>query len=119
MTAASPNGMPAASPNALPAACPNGMPAASPNAMVVDDAPDIRLLLRMVLSLEGFSVTEAESGRHALKLLAGGARRQREVVERTGSLVELVDWLVGQTRPEGLAPTAADSPRRASTTGSG
>ncbi len=29
-----------------------------------------------------------------------GARRQREVFEGTGSLVELVDWLVSQTAPE-------------------
>jgi carboxylate-amine ligase len=28
-----------------------------------------------------------------------GARRQREVFERTGSLVELVEWVVAQTRP--------------------
>lgn len=32
-----------------------------------------------------------------------GARRQREVVERSGSMVELVDWLVEQTRPDGPA----------------
>jgi CheY-like chemotaxis protein len=38
-------------------------------ALVVDDAPDIRLLADMVLSMAGFSVTAAASGREALALL--------------------------------------------------
>ena len=66
------------------------MTAVGPNALVVDDAPDIRLLLRMVLSLEGFSVTEAESGRHALELLAGGARP--DVVMLDVQMPELDGW---------------------------
>jgi len=37
--------------------------------------------------------------------LGTGARRQREVFERTGSLVELVDWLVAET---GLATSPQD-----------
>lgn len=32
-----------------------------------------------------------------------GAHRQREVFGRTGSMVELVDWMVGQTAPAGSA----------------
>ena len=48
-----------------------------------------------------------------------GARRQREVAERTGSMVELVDWLVEQTRPEGSAPTTASSRRNAASGTSG
>ena len=40
-------------------------------AMVVDDAPDIRLLADLVLTMAGFSVTAAASGREALGILAG------------------------------------------------
>jgi CheY-like chemotaxis protein len=40
-------------------------------AMVVDDAPDIRLLADLVLQMAGFSVTAAASGREALGILAG------------------------------------------------
>lgn len=41
-------------------------------ALVVDDAPDIRLLADLVLSMAGFSVRAASSGREALALLADG-----------------------------------------------
>lgn len=41
-------------------------------ALVVDDAPDIRLLADLVLSMAGFAVTAAASGRDALLLLAEG-----------------------------------------------
>jgi len=41
-------------------------------ALVVDDAPDIRLLADLVLSMAGFRVTPADSGREALRLLAEG-----------------------------------------------
>ncbi|MGI8810153.1 MAG: response regulator [Acidimicrobiales bacterium] len=40
-------------------------------ALVVDDAPDIRLLADLVLSMAGFSVTAAASGKEALQLLSG------------------------------------------------
>ena len=40
-------------------------------ALVVDDAPDIRLLAELVLSMAGFTVTTASSGRDALCQLAG------------------------------------------------
>lgn len=43
----------------------------APRALVVDDAPDIRLLTDLVLSMAGFTVTAAASGREALRLLAG------------------------------------------------
>ena len=41
-------------------------------ALVVDDAPDIRLLADLVLSMAGFTVTAAASGREALGVLAAG-----------------------------------------------
>ena len=41
-------------------------------ALVVDDAPDIRLLADLVLTMAGFSVTSASSGSEALRLLAQG-----------------------------------------------
>jgi glutamate---cysteine ligase / carboxylate-amine ligase len=37
-----------------------------------------------------------------------GARRQRDVFERSGSLVELVDWVVAQTRPPRAVPSGPD-----------
>ena len=40
-------------------------------ALVVDDAADIRLLADLVLSMAGFTVTAASSGREALRILAG------------------------------------------------
>src|SRR3954454_2409341 len=43
-----------------------------PAVLVVDDAPDIRLLMREVLRLHGFRVTEAEDGADALATLAAG-----------------------------------------------
>lgn len=46
--------------------------------LVVDDTPDIRLLLRAVLSQAGLQVLEAVDGAHALELL------------RTGEQVDLV-----------------------------
>ena len=39
-------------------------------ALVVDDAPDIRLLAELVLSMAGFTVSAASSGREALRRLA-------------------------------------------------
>ena len=48
-----------------------GPPAAATRALVVDDAPDIRLLADLVLSMAGFAVTAASSGSEALRLLAG------------------------------------------------
>ncbi len=41
-------------------------------ALVVDDAPDIRLLADLVLSMAGFTVSAAASGREALRLLTDG-----------------------------------------------
>ncbi len=41
-------------------------------ALVVDDAPDIRLLAELVLSMAGFNVTTASSGKDALCQLAVG-----------------------------------------------
>jgi two-component system OmpR family response regulator len=43
---------------------------AAPKALVVDDAPDIRLLAELVLNMAGFSVSTAASGREALDALA-------------------------------------------------
>lgn len=41
-------------------------------ALVVDDAADIRLLADLVLSMAGFTVTQAASGSEALRLLSAG-----------------------------------------------
>ncbi|HEX2119733.1 MAG TPA: response regulator [Acidimicrobiales bacterium] len=42
----------------------------SRRALVVDDAPDIRLLAELVLSMAGFTVSAASSGGEALRVLA-------------------------------------------------
>lgn len=44
----------------------------SSRALVVDDAPDLRLLAELVLSMAGFVVSSAASGTEALRLLAHG-----------------------------------------------
>lgn len=41
-------------------------------ALVVDDAPDIRLLADLVLTMAGFTVSAASSGSEALRKLASG-----------------------------------------------
>jgi two-component system, OmpR family, response regulator len=45
----------------------------NPNILVVDDQPDIRELLRAVLTIKGFQVTTAAGGPQALELLEAGA----------------------------------------------
>ena len=45
-----------------------------PSVLIVDDAPDIRFLVRAVLSRSGFEITEAEGGSSALAVLDAGAR---------------------------------------------
>jgi CheY-like chemotaxis protein len=44
----------------------------TPRVLLVDDAPDMRMLERAVLSRSGFEVSEASSGEEALTLLASG-----------------------------------------------
>lgn len=44
----------------------------APRVLVVDDAPDIRMLTDLVLTMAGFAVTPAASGTEALRILAGG-----------------------------------------------
>jgi two-component system response regulator ResD len=44
-----------------------------PSVLVVDDADDIRILIREVVTRVGFDVTEASSGAEAIIALAGGA----------------------------------------------
>ena len=43
---------------------------AAGRALVVDDAPDIRMLADLVLTMAGFAVTSAASGTEALRILA-------------------------------------------------
>lgn len=38
--------------------------------LIIDDSSEVRMLLRKILEIEGFSVREAEDGRQALQLLA-------------------------------------------------
>ncbi len=49
--------------------------------LVVDDAPDIRDLMRTVLEYQGFTVCEAESGQAALDVLAAGPMPDLAVVD--------------------------------------
>jgi len=51
-------------------------------ALVVDDSRAMRMILRRILSDNGYTVLEAGDGQQALDLLAGGARPD----------VALVDW---------------------------
>jgi CheY-like chemotaxis protein len=42
--------------------------------LIVDDESDFRATLNLLLSMEGFQVTEAPSGDHAIKLVDAGLR---------------------------------------------
>lgn len=66
-----------------------------PRALVIDDSATIRRLLRRMLEDVGFVVEEAEDGRAALDVLAGGARFD----------VALVDW--NMPRLDGLGVITA------------
>ena len=59
-------------------------------ALVVDDASDIRLLVRSVLRGRGFDVTEAANGIEALKALASGERP--DVIVLDVQMPELDGW---------------------------
>lgn len=45
---------------------------AVPHILVVDDEPDLRETLQLVLEGEGYTVTVATDGRHAFELIDGG-----------------------------------------------
>lgn len=49
--------------------------------LTVDDAADLRALVRAVLEVRGFDVVEAPSGRDALELLADGLRPDAIVLD--------------------------------------
>ena len=49
--------------------------------LVVDDASDVRLLIRLVLERAGFTIVEAGGGPEALALLSGGAQPDVAVVD--------------------------------------
>ena len=59
-------------------------------ALVVDDAPDIRLLAELVLSMAGFTVTTASSGKDALSQL--GAGDLPDIVVLDVQMPELDGW---------------------------
>jgi CheY-like chemotaxis protein len=45
-----------------------------PMILIVDDDADIREVLKMVLEMDGFAVTDAANGSEALQLLLGGLK---------------------------------------------
>jgi CheY-like chemotaxis protein len=58
--------------------------------LVVDDTPQIRLLLRLNLELEGFAVEEAFDGEDCVSRLRDASRRRPDVVT-LDSVMEPVD----------------------------
>ena len=72
--------------------------------LVVDDAPDIRLLAEMVLSMAGFTVTAASSGREALPRLAHNDLP--DLVLLDVQMPEVDGWET-LTRVRAASPTAA------------
>jgi CheY-like chemotaxis protein len=61
-----------------------------PLVLVVDDTPQIRLLLRLNLELEGFAVEEATDGEDCVSRLRDMSRRRPDVVT-LDSVMEPVD----------------------------
>jgi len=59
-------------------------------ALVVDDAPDVRLLADLVLSMAGFRVTAASSGSEALRIL--GAADLPDIVLLDVQMPEVDGW---------------------------
>ena len=81
-------------------------PGAGRRALVVDDAPDIRMLAELVLSMAGFAVSCAESGRAALRLLEAGP--VPDLVLLDVQMPELDGWeTLGRLRAD---PRTADVP---------
>ncbi len=77
-----------------------------PTALVVDDAPDIRLLTDLVLTMAGFKVKAAASGRDALHLLAG--RDLPDIVLLDVQMPEVDGWeTLSRVRAD---PRTADLP---------
>jgi CheY-like chemotaxis protein len=72
-----------------------------PLVLVVDDTPQIRLLLRLNLELEGFAVEEATDGEDCVSRLRDMSRRRPDVVT-LDSVMEPVDgWTaVSQIRSD-------------------
>jgi CheY-like chemotaxis protein len=72
-----------------------------PLVLVVDDTPQIRLLLRLNLELEGFEVEEAIDGEDCVSRLRDATRRRPDVVT-LDSVMEPVDgWTaVSQIRSD-------------------
>lgn len=75
-------------------------------AMTVDDADDLRALVRAVLESQGFEVVEASSGRAALDELAAGTRP--DVIVLDVQMPDLDGWdTLAAIRSE---PATADIP---------
>src|SRR5438445_9545119 len=58
--------------------------------LVVDDDPDMRLLLEQVLARDGFEVSRADRGAHALALL--GAPQPPDLVILDVQMPEMAGW---------------------------
>ena len=52
-----------------------------PHILIVDDEGDFRATLNMLLSMEGFRVSEASSGGHAIDLIDAGLRPDALVLD--------------------------------------
>jgi CheY-like chemotaxis protein len=72
--------------------------------LVVDDAPDIRLLIGSVLAEEGFTVTLATGGQEALELLRLGPRPDAVVLDV--QMPDVDGWTVLRT----MRATSDDPP---------
>jgi CheY-like chemotaxis protein len=69
--------------------------------LVVDDTPQIRLLLRLNLELEGFTVEEAEDGAACLARLRDPGRPAPDVVTIDAVMEPVDGWTaVGQIRDD-------------------
>jgi len=79
-----------------------------PLVLVVDDTPQLRLLLRLNLELEGFTVEEAADGQECLTRLRNRSLPRPAVVTIDAAMEPVDGWTaVGQIRSD---PALADLP---------
>lgn len=75
--------------------------------MIIEDDPDVRSMISILLSLEGYDVVPAEHGRRALDLLRGGERPDLILIDLIMPVMDGWHFRAEQVRDPELAPIPA------------